>query len=125
MTCANATAPDALTAPAWYGSWTAATCGPALSAATACPTAARADGSVSRRPSGAANTTRAVAPPPAACGKRSSSMSIARCASVPGIEKALSVGPDRVAAAVPLSPSSSTQTSRTQRRRRKANRPSR
>ncbi|CAM5394778.1 hypothetical protein SCYAM73S_04352 [Streptomyces cyaneofuscatus] len=65
--------------------------------------------SVTFSPSGALKTTRAVAPSALEPGKRCSSRSKARCASVPGMEKELEVAVDAEAAPNPASASSATQ----------------
>src|SRR5690349_21046689 len=86
----------------WYGSVTVDTFGAPLSAVTVFSTAVWLAGVVSVDPSGAANTTRAVDPPACACGNRSDSWSIARCASVPGMVNVFDILPDMVAAPMPM-----------------------
>ena len=79
--------------PVLNGSVTAATLGFARRAASTSPTLAVFAGSASEPPSGAAKTTRAEAPVALAAGKRAWSVSMACCASVPGMEKLVELGP--------------------------------
>ncbi len=113
------------TAFAVYGSVTAATWSePVRSSSTACSTAALPAGSVIFPPSGALKTTRAVAPSALPPGKRSSSRSKARWASVPGMEKEPEVAAGADAAPTPARARRAIHSRVTAWRRRKANRPS-
>ena len=118
FTCASATRPSSDVS----GSLTEATPGAFAAAAVASATAAARAPSVSRSPSGAANTIRPDAP--LASGSRCSSRSIARWDSVPGMVAASVVGPLSAEAAANMPPSSTSQRASVALRRRKAVRPS-
>ncbi len=117
--------PSLLTAPAWNGSSTEETCGPAPSAVTSSPTWALPALSEILPPSGARITTRAVAPSAPAAGNCSSSRSKAFWDSVPGMEKESSGGAGAAEEATPAPTSRATHSRATRPRRRNALRPSR
>jgi hypothetical protein len=121
----NATVLAAFTVPSLNGSATEETCGDAFSSVITCLITARLALLVSFSPSGAAKTTRAVAPSAEAWGNLSCSRSIACCEGVPGMLNASLVGPDSVAAPATVAAMITSHTAATSLRRRNENRPSR